>query len=235
MLGLKRKVKALLYRIGIHHFIPANGFIFWGHTALASKWIKENRNLGFNDFYNSNIKYEDRLGLYKYISDTEIKEGAMSYLEFGVSRGTSFKWWVGENKNPETRFYGFDTFTGLPEDWGTFKKGAMSNGNKPPEVNDDRASFYQGLFQQTLIPFLKEFKSEQKKIIHLDADIYSATLYVLTLITPFLNKGDILLFDEFNVPMHEFKAFKEWTESFYIDYEVLGAVNNYLQVAIKIK
>ena len=111
----------------------------------------------------------------------------------------------------------------------------MSNGNKPPEINDERVQFYQGLFQQTLIPFLQNYKSEQRKVIHLDADIYSATLYVLTLITPFLKPNDVLIFDEFNVPMHEFKAFKEWTESFYISYEVIGAVNNYYQIALKLK
>jgi hypothetical protein len=58
---------------------------------------------------------------------------------------------------------------------------------------------------------------------------------VLTTLAPFIKKGDILFFDEFNVPMHEFKAFTEWVSSFYIDYEVLGAVNNFYQVAIKIK
>mgnify|MGYP000492257229 CR=1 FL=1 len=30
----------------------------------------------------------------------------------------------------------------------------------------------------------------------MDADIYTATLYVLTLITPFLKPGDIIFFDE---------------------------------------
>jgi hypothetical protein len=69
----------------------------------------------------------------------------------------------------------------------------------------------------------------------MDADIYSATLYVLTSLAPFLKKGDIIFFDEFNVPLHEFKAFSEWVSSFYINYEVLGAVNNFYQVAIKIK
>ena len=69
----------------------------------------------------------------------------------------------------------------------------------------------------------------------MDADIYSATLYVLTLITPFLKSGDIIFFDEFNVPLHEFKAFKEWSSSFYIDYKVLGGVNNFYQTAIMIK
>lgn len=34
--------------------------------------------------------------------------------------------------------------------------------------------------------------------------------------------------------MHEYKALKEWTESFYPEYEVLGEVNNYYQLAIKV-
>ena len=50
----------------------------------------------------------------------------------------------------------------------------------------------------------------------------------------FLKPGDIILFDEFAVPRHEFLAFKIFTESFYVDYEVIGAANNYLFVAIKI-
>jgi O-methyltransferase len=47
-------------------------------------------------------------------------------------------------------------------------------------------------------------------------------------------KGDIIIFDEFNVPMHEFKAFAEWVSSYYIKYEVIGAVNNFYQIAVKI-
>ena len=51
----------------------------------------------------------------------------------------------------------------------------------------------------------------------------------------FLNDGDIIFFDEFAVPTHEFQAFKIFTESFYVDYEVVGAANNYLFLAVKIK
>ena len=110
----------------------------------------------------------------------------------------------------------------------------MSNGNKPPVIEGTRHHFYQGLFQQTLIPFLVEHHLIQRKVIHLDADLYSSTLFVLSQLYPFMKKGDILIFDEFNVPMHEFKAFNDWCTSFYINYEVLGSVNNFYQMAIKI-
>ena len=105
-----------------------------------------------------------------------------------------------------------------------------------PSSTDPRVEFVKGLFQDTLPGFLKSHPLEQprKKVIHLDADLFTATLYTLTTMAPALNDGDILLFDEFNVPNHEFFAWKIFTESFYVKMEMLGAVNNYLQVAFKI-
>lgn len=68
----------------------------------------------------------------------------------------------------------------------------------------------------------------------LDADLYSATLYTLTTIAPFLKKGDILFFDEFAVPTHEFKAFNDFSRSFTIDLKLIAAANNYYFSAFKV-
>ena len=57
----------------------------------------------------------------------------------------------------------------------------------------------------------------------------------LSQLYPFLKAGDIIFFDEYNVPMHEFKAFKEFTENFYIKYKALTAVNNYYQMSFMIE
>jgi len=159
----------------------------------------------------------------------------MDYFEFGVSKGVSFRWWNAQHTHRDSRFYGFDTFTGLPEDWGPFKAGAMSNGNEPPEIDGNRHSFYQGVFQDTLFKFLETYKRTQRMVLLMDADLYSSTLFVLTTMSRYLQSGDIIIFDEFNVPLHEFKAFHEWSTSFYIDYEVVAEVNNYYCVAIRIK
>ena len=102
-------------------------------------------------------------------------------------------------------------------------------------IQDDRASFYKGLFQQTLIPFLEQYENRNRKLIHIDSDLFSSAIFTLSQLYRFLKPGDILLFDEFAVPQHEFLAFKIFTESFYVDYEVIGAANNYLFVAIRIK
>nr|AIA16376.1 Macrocin-O-methyltransferase (TylF) [uncultured bacterium] len=178
--------------------------------------------------------YEKRYNLYKWVIEKEnLGNQPIDYLEFGVAQGQSFKWFLQQNTLRESRFYGFDTFTGLPEDYGPFKKGYLDNKSEPPVINDARGKFYQGLFQQTVPGFLKEL-SNNRKVIMLDADLYSATLYVLTTLAPFLKKGDIIFFDEFAVPTHEFKAYHDFVQSFYTNLELIAAANNYYFVAFKV-
>lgn len=218
----------------MHRCVPGNPLIFLGHMSAMSKWISARKDLKFTDFPSKTFNYERRLDLYRYVIDNELSDKEIDYLEFGVATGGSFRWWLKNIDHKDSRFYGFDTFSGLPEDWGPFKKGDMSNGNEPPDVDDTRCQFYQGVFQDTLYDFLNTYKAGKRKVVHLDADLYSSTLFVLTTLSPYLNKGDILLFDEFNVPLHEYKAFREWSESFYIKYSVIAEVNNFYQVAVKI-
>jgi len=233
---MRGKLKALFFVLKLHYLIPSFAFKFLGHLAELSKFVQKHKNKGSHDFYSSKFVYSKREQLFEYVIKQEgLDTEAVDYLEFGVSKGGSFRWWANRLKNSDSKFYGFDTFNGLPEDWGPFKAGDMSNGNTPPEMDDERVAFFQGVFQQTFIPFLANYKNQNKKIIHMDADLYSATLYILTLITPYLKSGDVIFFDEFNVPMHEYKAFTEWANSFYIDYEVIGTVNNFYQLALKIK
>ena len=187
----------------------------------------------FDDFYNSKVIYANRYKLYEYIYKEEELGGQINYFEFGVSGGDSFKWWAENNPHPDSRFYGFDTFSGLPEDYGLlYKKGKMSS--PVPSIADKRCEFIVGIFQDTLPGFLKNFNFNLRSVIHCDADLYSSTLFVLASLIPFLKKNDVIIFDEFSVPTHEFKAFYDFTSAFNLKYEVIGAVNNYLQVAIKL-
>lgn len=231
---IRGKLKGLFFLIRGDRIVPSNIFLFLAHFAELSKWISKYKKACPNDFYSGKFDYSKRELLFEQVISTCKLDTGIDYMEFGVAGGNSFKWWVNRIKDRDARFYGFDTFTGLPEAWGPYNKGAFNNDNEPPVINDNRHEFYQGLFQQTLIPFLNNYTSSKRKVIHLDADIYSATLFVLTTLSPYLKSGDILFFDEFNVPLHEFKALKEWSASFYIKYKVLGAVNNFYQTAIMI-
>jgi O-methyltransferase len=236
LLWLIRKLKASYIRFKLHVFFEpfSNFFLLLACMSKMSKSIGRMNKPKFNDFYANRYDYNKRYELYKHVIESE-KLDEIRYLEFGVSQGHSLRWWLQHNANPKSRFYGFDTFTGLPEKWGFFEKGAMSAESDILNISDVRCELIKGLFQDTLGGFLKGYDNTARTIIHMDADIYSSTLFVLTNISRFLKKGDIVLFDEFTVPLHEFRAFYDFTHSYYIKMELLGAVNNYFQVAFIIK
>jgi len=59
-------------------------------------------------------------------------------------------------------------------------------------------------------------------------------LYALSSLAPFLKKGDIIFFDEFAVPTHEFKAFYDFLQAYMLNLELIGAANNYYFTAFKV-
>lgn len=207
------------------------------NTLSLTKWIaNQNTSDIFNDFYSRRRDYSKRYLLYQYIVEIfNADKEAIDYFEFGVYSGYSFNWWLKKCTNCKSNFYGFDTFEGLPEDWGSFSRGEMSA--SIPVIDDKRAKLIKGLFQNTVHEFLSgnDFGNGNRKIIHMDADLFSSTLFVLTSLAPYLKKGDVLIFDEFNVPNHEFLAYKMFCDSYYKKTKLIGAVNNYFQVAIMIE
>lgn len=236
-LSIIRKAKSLFMKWNLHGVVkPFSGGLKNGvYMSDMSQWRKQNPVKGYNDFYQPTWDYERRYKLYEAVGGSEkLFDSPIDYFEFGVAGGKSFKWWLDKNRNEGSRFFGFDTFEGLPEKWGPFEKGSMAHELSSLEINDPRGSFYKGLFQDTLIPFLESYDNRNKKVIHLDADLFSSTIFTLSQLYRFLKPGDILFFDEFAVPQHEFLAFKIFTESFYVKYEVVGAANNYLFLAVRI-
>lgn len=181
-------------------------------------------------------RVEDREGLHEMVIHMEgLDLTPITYLEFGVYRGASLSWWLHRIPHPESRFVGFDTFTGLPEFWrATEPEGHFSTGGKLPNITDSRCSFEVGTFQETLPGFVGRHDLSGKLVIHLDADLFTSTLFVLTTLARVLKRGDILLFDEFSCPLDEYRAFDEFVHSYYLNYEVLGAVQGYTRVGIKI-
>jgi hypothetical protein len=238
-------IKINAYVKGVILFLRPHIILGWLRSPLQfsanllslTKWISSQpKGTVVNDFYTGKRDYNRRYQLYEQVvNHLDLSQKAIDYVEFGVSKGQSFRWWLTNNRHADSKFYGFDTFEGLPEDWGTYNKGDMAA--NIPVVDDPRAAFIKGLFQDTVPGFLSagKLKNEKLKLIHLDADLFSSTLYALTTLAPWLRKGDILLFDEFNVPNHEYFAFKIFSDSFYVKTRLLGAVNNYLQVALIIE
>jgi hypothetical protein len=150
-------------------------------------------------------------------------------VEFGVCSGTTMGILRGAFDDSYSLF-GFDSFVGLPEDWvsedGTFicSKKRFDVGGKIPDIKG--VTFYDGWFEDTLWDYLKV--AEPIGLLHMDADLYSSTKFVLDNINDFIVKDTIIVFDEwfynhdFNRTDHEQKAFLEFCETFNREYELIN-------------
>lgn len=133
-------------------------------------------------------------------------------LECGVYKADTLNYFAG--KLNSRQWHGFDSFEGLPEDWGGGEKGkgAFSLGGKLPAVKGN-VQLHPGWFDNMVAPFLQN-QQQPVAFIHLDADLYSATKTVLEASTPYVQAGTLLLFDEYFGQIGwregEHKAFAEW-------------------------
>ncbi len=122
-------------------------------------------------------------------------------LEFGVYKGESLKIFSKNISDPNAKFYGFDTFTGLPEKWIDLDKGHFTTSGITPSIKDTRISYEVGLFNKTLPKFLERLKIESKLnsnfFIHFDADLFSSTLFVLNELKYYISEY-YFSFDEFS-------------------------------------
>lgn len=151
----------------------------------------------------------------EYLVNMYTKNMPIDYLEFGVYKGDSIRRWSTLNSDVNSRFFGFDTFTGLPENWfSDFPKGSFNTDGSIPEITDKRVTFIKGLFQDTLYEFLRNFQKRSKFVIFVDVDLYSSALYVLNVLDKFLSSGDIIIFDDFVDPLGEFRALFDYSSSF---------------------
>jgi O-methyltransferase len=217
---MKNFFKRLAYFIfrlfsGISSTRFSHFLINWGYTIRSEALYNRSRVKSF----------PDRILMHKYLVSEHLSpEDRIYYLEFGVYRGDSYIVWVEGNKNPQSKFAGFDTFTGLPEDWGSVKAGSFSAGGRIPQIPDPRSKFYVGLIQETLPAFATTLNAQERKIIHIDVDIYSASMITLILLQPCLRKGDIIIFDDFftfTKATHEYKSFEDFFSLYPLSYKPL--------------
>lgn len=207
---------------------PAAGLTAIAYWAKFSRWCRRHPMLTTAD---------GKEDLYRVVIENEsLRLAPFTYLEFGVYRGDSLRWWLAGVEHPESRFVGFDTFTGLPERWrATEPEGHFNANGSLPDFNDLRCNFEVGLFQKTLPAFVANADLTGRLVINLDADMFTSTLFVLTTMAPFLKPGDLIFFDEFSCPLDEFRAFDEFVRSFRREYELIGAVYGYTRVCIKVR
>lgn len=167
--------------------------------------------------------------------------GSGVILEFGVASGETINQIA--LLAPDCVIYGFDSWEGLPEDWKDdypsegYKKGSFKC--DMPHVQDN-VTLIKGMFQDTLPSFVKNILQKRKiAFIHMDADIYSSTKYVLDYLARETSlRGVIIQFDEYDNPNNtdEERAFLETMDVHHLLYKIIGACPPpHRQVAFLIK
>ncbi len=148
-----------------------------------------------------------------------LSDSQRAFYEFGVWMGDSFSYIV---PNFAAGF-GFDSFQGLPEDWGVVPRGTYSSRGRVPDIENSK--FIVGEFTNTLPTFFAD-KQPMAGLMNFDADLYSSTITALTNARPVIDKSTTLVFDEFivnnNWEQDEFKALNEFCEDNGFDYEVVA-------------
>jgi hypothetical protein len=149
-----------------------------------------------------------------YLANKSPLEELGDYLEFGVYNGTSLSCAykvVEELGYKGLRFFGFDSFEGLPENsaidddepWNPkqfkcdieFTRKFLSNRG----VNWDRVFLLKGWFLDTLNRgTVEKFSIRRASVIMVDCDLYSSTVEVLNFCEPLIRDEAIIFFDDWH-------------------------------------
>ena len=172
--------------------------------------------------------------------NARLGNATITYLEFGVWKGESLTYWTEINNNPGSRFYGFDSFEGLPEVWdhgfghATTTEHFNLNGDAP-KIADQRITLIKGWFQHTLRGFLCNTQLLHPLVVHIDCDLHSSALYTLSTLDPLLTSGDIVIFDEYTSPVNEHLAWEEYKRAFMRAADCVAMGNRWCQTAFQMK
>jgi hypothetical protein len=130
---------------------------------------------------------------------SKIKEG--SCAEVGVFRGGSAKLVSGPLK--KSKFYLFDTFTGVPEAHPAYDKPHLT-GMFAETSLEEVLDLFDGNKNVFVIPGLFPDSGDvlddeiQFKYVHIDMDIYLPTLYAIRFFWPRMVEGGVMIFDDYH-------------------------------------
>jgi len=175
----------------------------------------------------SNFIFSDRRSsdYEKIMSEIFKNQVRGDYFEFGVYKGRSLVlfYYLAKKIGLRIRFFGFDSFEGLPESEGkVFTKGQFSFSQEKLKkylekvgVMDD-VFLIKGYYSQSLTKELfTDHQLNKASVIHIDCDLYISTKQVLSFIEPLLQNGTIIIFDDWgsfgnNDQLGQQRAFNEF-------------------------
>ena len=173
----------------------------------------------YNHIHGFNAAIKDTVPAVEKAFDIAIKNGVADkgdYYEFGIFKGFTF-WNAQQKGNTEKlnkmRFFGFDSFAGLPViegldvtdneefyegQYNCSKENVTKNLTKKG-VDWERTHLIEGYFDKSLNnKTKKDLKTGKVSIALIDCDLYSSTVDVLNFLDGMLMKGSVLMFDDWN-------------------------------------
>lgn len=195
------------------------------HNVLWERATQQSADF-VEEFLHHSMIFVNKEDMWTYVSQklsSKYKDGVG--IEFGVASGTSINFL--SVRLPNFKFYGFDSFEGLAEDWVGHHatKGAYSQNGNMPDVNDN-VSLIKGWFTDTIPHFINSVNLNALRFLHIDSDTYEAANIIFNSLGDKINSGTLILFDELigypNWKNGEYLALIEAQKKFGFQYKFLA-------------
>lgn len=188
-LTLQKRIKRIVFSLLINRLFLKGGKS--RVTRLSAEFV-----FRMHAKYPNAELFHSREKLWKAFANFLDKEQWLGF-EFGVASGDATKTFL---KMPYTKncrgWHGFDTFMGLPSEWGDLPKGAFSTNGIPPQIHSDLLHWHIGRIENTCDEINSLPNLDKRFIVIFDFDLYSPTKAAWNIIAKFLKPGDIIYFDE---------------------------------------
>jgi hypothetical protein len=144
-------------------------------------------------------------------------------MEFGVYQGLTLK--IISDYFPGQTVWGFDSFEGLPETWFMKSKVGARRSQQPPgkfaldkqelqvvvnQFAKRKVKLVPGWFNQTVVPWMND-NLGVVSFLHVDCDLYSSTIDILTLLNDRIVPGTVIVFDEM-YPWNDIESYDLWEQ-----------------------
>lgn len=192
----------------IYAISSRKGMVFWFKGAERSKVLNLIRKIKNENemLLADNEAYQ----IFMAVKGTQKIEGEIA--EVGSYRGGSAKLICEAKGNKKLHL--FDTFEGLPDlcdhdDLKQFQKGNFSSSFEDVKKylkKYQNVHFYKGLFPSTAKPI----KNKKFSFVHLDVDLYEATLESIKFFYPRMNKGGVIISHDYTWATGVRKAFDDF-------------------------
>jgi hypothetical protein len=201
----------------------------YNYNDLTKEYYGKIKKLGDAELEHQIGRLSNFKAIIAAINKNKIKGG---FVEFGTWRGFSLLWTVflAEREGFINRkFIGMDSFSGLPNSEGVFKKGAFgdtslaickrniarSNHLYPftkKQVYIEQFSFKEG---QKIAKRIREIGASKFVFVHIDCDLSSSAKSVFNLLTKYdlLNDKCFILFDDYGMKTNLAKTVDEYLNS----------------------